>query len=644
MLGLSNISQSVQEPESVIKPILQSGSALVGLLLLGGCSTLDNVSDRASAAASSVVSSATHRDFSNRVYASASAGAALLSPDTKGTQFTFSDRTGGSTQLRLGVDVNSLVSLELDSSILGAASVREVEADVRFTSITSSAVFYGLGNSNNRARRIGWQGYGRLGYSLLQRASVVQPFDGSDSSLLIGAGAEYGFQNGLAIRGEVTRFDSDATLVGIGVVYRLGLSARQFGTAVASVARDAVPTENERASSSLYGEPTLGAALPENTLAPGHISLVNRGPHASLWSNPKNDNDLDGDGVLDSVDICNATERNTAVNQVGCGLFDSVLSEVTFKPSSHWVSPKSKRAIDEVIDVLLAFPEARIEVQAHADNQGPDELNKLVSTARAEAVVKYMLEQGVGEKQLIAKGYGESQPLASNTTAEGRRKNRRIQLLTLPSLTPHEIGEQNPANEGIENSVKTVSKPRKPAATVTIDKAKFNALAKIADGYDGAGGNKSANRIADSNSEPSLAAALPKNSSTALVIKPAVYVPGLGLGGPLAGVSFDVGTEKLNESSKTELNRVSDKLKLYKSVKVALLVHVNEPEDEATNLALSRAQAASIIDYLGSRGIDRRRLIAEPYGDALPVAQTITERDRMRNRRVELRVINPPGR
>ena len=137
---------------------------------------------------------------------------------------------------------------------------------------------------------------------------------------------------------------------------------------------------------------------------------------------------------------------------------------------------------------------------------------------------------------------------------------------------------------------------------------------------------------------------MPKNSSTALVIKPALYIPSLGLGGPLAGVSFDVGTEKIKESSKTELNRVSDKLKLYKSVKVALLVHVNEPEDEATNLALSRAQAASIIDYLGSRGIDRRRLIAEPYGDALPVAQTITERDRMRNRRVELRVINPPGR
>jgi len=123
-----------------------------------------------------------------------------------------------------------------------------------------------------------------------------------------------------------------------------------------------------------------------------------------------------------------------------------------------------------------------------------------------------------------------------------------------------------------------------------------------------------------------------------------LYIPGLGLGGRLNKVEFKSGSDTLEPGSNQELDTVADKLKLYKSVKVAFLVHVNEPDDAATNLALSRAQSGALIEYMSSQGIDRSRLIAEPYGDALPVAQTVTENDRNRNRRVELRVINPPGR
>ena len=643
MLGPFNSAQAAPK-RAPVRLMTQAGTVFVGLLLLGGCSTLENITDRATDAATSVVSQTAHRDFSNRVYAGASAGAARLSPDTGGTNFSFSNNTGGSTQLRLGVDLNSLISVELDTSILGSATFREVDADVQFTSVTSSALFYGLGNANNRARRVGWQGYGRVGASLVQRASIVQPFDGSDTSLLIGAGAEYGFRNGIALRGELTRIDSDATLIGLGVVYRLGLSARQFGNVVASVAKDAIPSESESQNSDLYAEPTLGAALPDNVIAPGHVSLVSKGPHASLWSSPKIANDLDGDGVPDGVDICNNTTSNTAVNQVGCGLFDSVLSQVTFKPSSHWLSPASRRAIDDVVGVLLAFPEARVEVQAHADSQGPDELNQSVSTARAESVVKYMLTQGVGEKQLVAKGYGETQPLASNDTAEGRKKNRRVQLVTLPSLTPHEINGQGSDAQTLASTDKPATKSKKSSVAVTMENANIKALARIAEGYDGAGSTVSSNSNATVKSEPTLAAALPQSASKASRIEPVVYVPGLGLGGLMSAVRFNSGTDSLKPSAKSELNRVADKLKLYKSVKVAFLVHVNEPDDAATNLALSRAQSGALIEYMSSQGIDRSRLIAEPYGDALPVAQTVTENDRNRNRRVELRVINPPGR
>ncbi len=622
-----------------LRPLLSAGVSLCALMMLNGCSTLESISEKTSDAASSLFAQHNAQNFASRVYAGASAGSTRLSPDTDGTRYTISDREGASTQLRLGVDVSPLLSMELDTSVLGSATVREVEADVSYTSITSSALFYGLGDARKRSHRQGWQGYGRLGYSLVQRASIVQPFDGSKSNVLLGVGAEYGFGNGLAFRGEVTRFDEDATMFGLGVVYRLGMSARQFGNVVASVAKDAVPS-----TSNPTFEPSLGAALPSNEAAPGHVSLVHQGPHASLWSQPVQQGDSDGDSVSDSVDLCKDTAKNTAVSQNGCGLFDSILSNVTFKPGTHWLSPKSRGAIDEVVDVLLAFPEARIEVQAHADNQGPEEINHIVSTARADAVVNYMIKQGVGAKQLVAKGYGEAKPIASNDTAEGRQANRRVQLVTLPSLTPLEIASQSPLSQASSTvaSTSAASKPSSKKMDVTMKTDDILALANMAEGMDRAPG-VNANDSAV-NGEPVLGAALPAKSLRDSALLPAIRISSLGLGGPLRGVKFKPGTTDLEASAKSELAKVSEQLKMHSQVKVALMVHVNEPADNVANLSLSRDQANTLVDYLASQGIDRRRLLAEAYGDALPVAQSVTESDRNRNRRIEVRVINPPGR
>jgi len=606
--------------------IVQASTALAGLLLLGGCSSLDTIKDKSTLAAHSMFVGTTGRNFSSRVYTGVSAGATRLSPDTADTRFTLSDRSGGATQLRLGADINSKLSLEVDTSVLGSASVREVEADVSYTSLTGSAVFYALGSTANRERRVGWQGYGRLGFSSLQRASIVQPFDGSDNNIVVGVGAEYGFRNGLAFRGEVSRFDEDATFLGLGVVYRLGLSARQFGSVVASVAADAIPDDSES------GEPVLGAAEPETALAPGHVSLVRQGPNASLWSQPKLADDMDGDGVLDSVDICNDTVSNTAVGQNGCGLFDSVLSEVSFKPGTYWLTPSSRRVVDDVVGTLLAFPEARIEVQAHADSEGPDEVNNILSKARAEAVVNYMIKQGVGAKQLVAKGYGETKPIASNDTAEGRRQNRRVQLVTLPSLTPAEIESQIPNDKAVSDV-----QVAKAKINVTMKPDELQELANAAHRLAPRSSRKSSAK--SGSNDPALAAALP--AALDFEFEPAVRVKKLGLGGLLEGVNFEPGTTDFASGAEQSLDKVASQLSANKNVRVALLVHVNEAADNVANLSLSREQAKVLVDYLASKGIDRGRLSAEPYGDTLPLSQTVNENDRNHNRRVELRVINP---
>jgi len=616
---------------------VQASTALACLLLFSGCSTLDSIKDKSSVAAHSMFVGNTGGGFSNRVYTGVSAGAARLSPDTDGTRFTLSDRAGGATQLRLGADVNSKLSLELDTSILGAASVREVDADVSYTSFAGSAIFYALGSEAKRRSRVGMQGYGRLGLASLQRASIVQPFDGSEYRLVAGIGAEYGLRNGLSFRGEVSRFDSDATLLSIGLVYRLGMSARQFGNVVASVAADTIPRDTESKT------PQLGAAQPEYELAPGHVSLVRQGPNASLWSQPKSAADMDGDGVVDSDDICNDTLGNTAVSQQGCGLFDSVLPDVTFKSGTYWLTPESRRVIDDLVGTLLAFPEARVEVQAHADSEGPDEVNNIISQARAEAVVSYMLKHGVGKKQLVAKGYGETKPIASNDTVDGRKKNRRIQLVTLPSLTPIEIESQSPSvgSSSTQLAAET-NETKKPTIAVTMKPDELQELADAAQRFAPAHSNQASSSNISSkvnSNEPELAAALA--ASPSLAFEPAVRVKRLGLGGPLKGVKFKPGTTELESGAAQSLDKMASQLEENEKVQVALLVHVNEVADNVANLSLSREQANVLVDYLASKGISRDRLSAEAYGDTLPLSQTVNESDRDRNRRVEVRVINP---
>ena len=70
----------------------------------------------------------------------------------------------------------------------------------------------------------------------------------------------------------------------------------------------------------------------------------------------------------------------------------------------------------------------KIEIGGHTDNVGDDNANLILSKQRADAVRDYLVENGISADLLETKGYGESKPIASNKTEEGRRKNRRVEI------------------------------------------------------------------------------------------------------------------------------------------------------------------------------------------------------------------------
>lgn len=397
--------------------------------------------------------------FRTRVYAGATLGNSHLTPKTAGTAFNVDNKNDLGSQLRLGVDIHNMLSVEIETSVLGTATLREAGTDVSYSAASVNALVYGLNGVQSRSRREGWSAYGRLGMGVVKRSSAVIALDEGGSSPIIGAGAEFGFPNGLGIRGEIVRFDGDAVYAGIGAVYRFGLSPGQIGNLLAEAAEPALASQDRRvaaggrllkspgrpgapdmhvpgdstvASSGRGGEPSLGAA---SGFRPGAVSGVPR------WRAVVHKDDHDRDGVRNIDDFCADTGRDIIVDEQGCGLFDELLADVIFKSGSHYLTARARGQLDEVAKRLLNFPEARVRVVAHTDATGPADANLALSARRAESVVQYLQTRYVRELQLEALGAGEARPLASNRTAEGRKRNRRVELETVASLSDEQLAE-----------------------------------------------------------------------------------------------------------------------------------------------------------------------------------------------------------
>ncbi|MCI5072189.1 OmpA family protein [bacterium] len=141
--------------------------------------------------------------------------------------------------------------------------------------------------------------------------------------------------------------------------------------------------------------------------------------------------DSDKDGVSDVEDLCPNTEQGQSVDIKGCPQVvksRGVLKGVNFKSGSSELTLNSMVILEDVAKELLEFPRVRIEIQGHTDSVGAAEFNQKISYARAKSVMTYLVSKGVPQDRMVAKGYGESQPIASNKTAGGRAQNRRVEL------------------------------------------------------------------------------------------------------------------------------------------------------------------------------------------------------------------------
>jgi len=143
------------------------------------------------------------------------------------------------------------------------------------------------------------------------------------------------------------------------------------------------------------------------------------------------DGDDDRDGVANSKDRCPGTPATLVVDGNGCPkvLTETVNKEirVLFDTNKSIVKPEYNGDIEAIAKMLKDYPTAKVEIQGHTDSRGDADLNGKLSQDRADAVASVLVKNfGIAADRVTAKGYGSSQPVADNKTAEGQAKNRRV--------------------------------------------------------------------------------------------------------------------------------------------------------------------------------------------------------------------------
>ena len=163
---------------------------------------------------------------------------------------------------------------------------------------------------------------------------------------------------------------------------------------------------------------------PVPVVAPARVAAVVAAPPPPPPPPPPAD--TDGDGVIDANDQCPDTPKGDRVGPQGCTC--DTTRQLQFRLDSAELTDEDKVILDEVAGNLTRLKFVSGTVIGHTDSSGSDAYNQKLSERRAQSVATYLEGKGIAEGRLKISGAGESEPIADNTTKEGRAQNRRVVL------------------------------------------------------------------------------------------------------------------------------------------------------------------------------------------------------------------------
>ncbi len=148
--------------------------------------------------------------------------------------------------------------------------------------------------------------------------------------------------------------------------------------------------------------------------------------------------DTDGDGILDPDDKCvtDPETRNGYQDTDGCpdelpkevAKFTGVIRGIFFDTGKDVIRKQSVKTLNEAAKIFVEYKEVKVEISGHTDNVGKQDYNRDLALRRAESVKNYLVGKGVEAARITTRGAGPDEPIADNTNAKGRAKNRRIEF------------------------------------------------------------------------------------------------------------------------------------------------------------------------------------------------------------------------
>ncbi len=146
--------------------------------------------------------------------------------------------------------------------------------------------------------------------------------------------------------------------------------------------------------------------------------------------------DADGDGVYDVNDKC--PEKAGKAENDGCPeikleeaertLLATAMQNVEFVTGSADLKPTSQAVLNQIANLMTKYRSYKLDIDGHTDNRGDAAMNLQLSQSRAQACYNYLLNAGIAKNRISFRGFGANKPLDSNDTAQGRKRNRRVEF------------------------------------------------------------------------------------------------------------------------------------------------------------------------------------------------------------------------